>query len=428
MTEAPFPAAASPERALGCAHEEGVERRDPAPRRVLVLDDDQALMRTFMLMARHLAIEARTCSTVAEFEAALAVFRPDAVLVDLMMPEVDGIEVLARIAPRTDARILIMTGADKRTVQATLEVLAKAGTPVAGVLPKPFDMARLKLLIEEPGAPCSTSLVGECKVRREGSLLSRRQFAEAVRAGLVEPSFQPIFRVDRRTLKGFEALARIEGEDPSLFPVAYFDHLLADDALSSELTRQVTDKALAFLGGLPGSERLSISINIFGVHAVAEGFREMLVRQCALHGIAHSQVILELSEASVFELDEDDLRKMTQLRLAGFGLSIDDLGTGNSSLGRLASLPFSEMKVDKSFCLALPQSESAKAVVEACLGLARRLDMEVTAEGVESREVAILLGEMGCSALQGHFFGHAMPAAEATHWLRQGCPRAARAA
>jgi EAL domain-containing protein (putative c-di-GMP-specific phosphodiesterase class I) len=395
---------------------------------VLVLDDDQALMRTFLLMARHLGIEARTCSSVAEFEAALGAFRPDVVLVDLMMPEIDGIEVLARVSPLTDARICIMTGADKRTVQATLDVLARASIAVAGVLPKPFGIAQLRLLIDEPERPCQAPPIWEGSACKQGSPLTRAQFTQAVHEGLVEPSFQPIFLADRRTLKGFEALARIEGEDPSLFPAAWFEHLLADDALARELTRQVTGKALAFLAGLPGGERLSVSINVFGTHAVASGFRETLTHECARHGLAHRQIILELSEASVFELDEGDLRKMTQLRLAGFGLSIDDLGTGNSSLGRLASLPFSEMKVDKSFCLALPQSESAKAVVEACLGLARRLDMEVTAEGVESREVAVMLGAMGCSALQGHFFGHAMPAEEAAAWTRQGCPRAARAA
>jgi len=414
--ESPAGAGASPKAAAG------------ARRKVLVLDDDAALARTIMLMARPLEIEARACSTLAEFEEELATFDPDALLVDLMMPKIDGIEALARIAPLTDAEIFIMTGADKRTTEASVDVLDKAGVSITGLLPKPFDMNQFKRVIEKPVRPCPSSAIAAARAQRCVSVLSREEFAMAVHRGLVEPSFQPIFRADRRTLKGFEALARIEGEDPSLFPSAYCEHLLDDDALSTELTRQVTAKSLSFLTGLPQSDQLSISINVFGVHAVADGFRAYLTELCARHGIAHEQIILELSEASVFELDEADLRKMTQLRLAGFGLSIDDLGTGNSSLGRLATLPFSEMKVDKSFCLALPQSDCARAVVEACLGLARRLEMEVTAEGVESREVAIMLGEMGCSALQGHFFGHAMAAREAAQWTRHGCPRAARAA
>ena len=124
----------------------------------------------------------------------------------------------------------------------------------------------------------------------------------------------------------------------------------------------------------------------------------------------------------MFELEEKQLRKITQLRLAGFGLSIDDFGTGSFSLSRLASLPFSELKIDKLFSLGLPRSDTARAVIEACLGLAGRLEMTVTAEGVESREVAALLAQLGCDAQQGHLFSRAMPAAD---WLVTGCSREA---
>ena len=97
----------------------------------------------------------------------------------------------------------------------------------------------------------------------------------------------------------------------------------------------------------------------------------------------------------------------------------------HSSLGRLASLPFSELKIDKAFCLALPHSQSAAAVIEACLGLAARLNMKVTAEGVEDEEVAALLVSMGCDHLQGHLFGKAMSGDTLLRWLNGSSPRAA---
>lgn len=123
-------------------------------------------------------------------------------------------------------------------------------------------------------------------------------------------------------------------------------------------------------------------------------------------------------------LKEDELRKITQLRLAGFGLSIDDFGTGHSSLERLAGLPFSELKIDKAFCLALPQSQSAAAVIEACISLAARLDLKVTT-GVETEEVAAVVASIGCDTLQGHLFGQAMSGEMVSQGLTRSSPSVA---
>lgn len=398
--------------------------RSVSPRRLLVLDDDLTVLRTVGLMARRLGAQVRTCSTIDEFEDALGSFKPDVMLVDLMMPDVDGIDVVSRIGSRSDAAIYVMTGADKRTLEASREVLASSKAAIAGYMQKPFRANELACALDGSSRPESHRQAG-IWVKRKANLLSPHDFEKAVRTGKVEPHFQPIFNADDHTLKGFEALTRIESEHLPFFAPEYVDQLVGDNDLSAVLTDLIINRALDFMAALPNGDDLTISINIFGIHAVAEGFRERLVRQCERHGIARRRVILELSEATVFNLDETDLRKVTQLRLAGFGLSIDDFGTGNSSLGRLASLPFSELKIDKSFCLALPHSDTANAVIEACLGLADKLDMKVIAEGVETAEVAAILAKMGCHALQGHYFGKAMPAETAISWLKEGAPRAA---
>ena len=389
-------------------------------RRLLVLDDDTAVRDTIALMAKRLGAEVRACSSLAEFEALLASFAPDLLLIDLMMPEVDGIDVIARLGPHCQAAIYVMTGADKRTFEASRGVLQAARAEIAGFLHKPFSARELRQVLERASIAlpdASPRLLRD----RSADLLSPGEFEGAARSGQIGPYFQPIFYADGLRLKGFEALLRISGHSAGYFAPQYLEQLVHDDDLSTFVTDIVIEKSLEFLADLTAPD-LSISINIFGVHAVADGFRERLVERCAHYAIAPSRVTLELSEATLFEFDERDFRKVTQLRLAGFGLSIDDFGTGNSSLGRLASLPFSELKIDKSFCLALPGSESAEAVIEACLGIARKLDMTVTAEGVEDGEIAVRLAGMGCHALQGHFFGQAMPAGVATQWVRSGCP------
>lgn len=411
----------NPQESLLSGRPESIADDGYPARRLLVLDDDAAVRDTIALMAKRLGAEVRACSTLTEFEDLLATFAPDLLLIDLMMPEVDGIDVIARLGPHCQAAIYVMTGADKRTFEASRGVLQAARAEIAGFLHKPFSARELRQVLERASIAlpdASPRLLRD----RPADLLSPGEFEGAARSGQIGPYFQPIFYADGLRLKGFEALLRISGHSTGYFAPQYLEQLVHDDDLSTFVTDIVIEKSLEFLADLTTAPDLSISINIFGIHAVADGFRERLVERCAHYAIAPSRVTLELSEATLFEFDERDFRKVTQLRLAGFGLSIDDFGTGNSSLGRLASLPFSELKIDKSFCLALPGSESAEAVIEACLGIARKLDMTVTAEGIEDGEIAVRLAGMGCHALQGHFFGQAMPAEVATQWVRAGCP------
>lgn len=386
-------------------------------RRLVILDDDPAIRKTVTMMARRLGFDATACATLAELESALALCKPDFVLIDLMMPDLDGIDVVRKIELHAGCSLILMSGADRRTVDASCTVLASCGARVAGFLHKPFGAGELAEIMAASPAP-SPPRMDLAAERPSPTVLSPAQFEEAVLAGKIEPHFQPIYHSDGRRLKGFEALARIEGVPTDGFAPEYLAQLAADDRLAAVLTDRMIARALRVMAGLPDAlNGLSISINLFGSYAVAQGLRERLVKQCARNGIARNRVILELSEATVMNFSDDDLRRITQLRLAGFGLSIDDFGTGHSSLGRLASLPFSELKIDKSFCLALSYSQPAAAVIEACLGLAARLDMTVTAEGVEDEGVAAALAGMGCDALQGHLFGHAMPGETMVRWL-----------
>lgn len=392
-------------------------------RRLLLIDDDAAVRQTLVMMGNKLGADVQPCSNLAEFEAGLQSFEPDVLLIDLMMPDVDGIDVISAINPDCKAAIYVITGADKRTIEASREVLEYAGAKIAGFLHKPFAAADLRLLVDGADLQCASD-APRLRTKFQQDLLSPAEFKQAVCDNRVEPYFQPIFHADKLRLKGFEALLRVEGEKCGSFAPQYLQQMVGDDELADRVTRIVIEKSLRFLASLPAGSDLTISINVFGAHAIANGFRDSLVKACELHQIERKRVILELSEATIFELDDEDFRKMTQLRLAGFGLSIDDFGTGNSSLGRLARLPFSELKIDKSFCSAMPLSDSARAVIEACLGLARKLDMTVTAEGVETLEVAVILAEMGCHALQGHYFGAAMPPREAARQIGNTYPKA----
>ncbi len=181
-----------------------------AARRIAILDDDPFVLRTVGKMARRLGLEVRTCSSVADFELALECFDPDMLLIDLMMPDLDGIDVVRRIAPRLGASLYVMSGADKRTCEASRDVLASCGVRIAGFLHKPFNTADLaKVLVCPVSTPCR--LLAESPVHPPDKILEPDEFEQAVMSGRIEPFYQPIFHADGRTLKGFEALARISG-------------------------------------------------------------------------------------------------------------------------------------------------------------------------------------------------------------------------
>src|SRR6185312_7299131 len=137
---------------------------------------------------------------------------------------------------------------------------------------------------------------------------------------------------------------------------------------------------------------------------------EKFVRCCTEFKIEPARITLEITESSSCATLDVALDVLTRLRLKGFTLSIDDFGTGFSSLATLYKLPFSELKIDKSFTFDLQKSPEARALIESTIGMAQRLGLKVVAEGVESEAVFNELRLMGCQHAQGYFISKSMPA------------------
>ena len=146
---------------------------------------------------------------------------------------------------------------------------------------------------------------------------------------------------------------------------------------------------------------------------------QQLVRD---HGVSPSDVMLEITEGSLVTDAARGLGVLARLRLKGFGLSIDDFGTGYSSLAQLSQIPFTELKIDQDFVSGASAEPRKRAVIEASLDLARKLQLEVVAEGVETTEDWQMLAELGCGVAQGYLIaapvsGEDLPGAVA-RWRR----------
>lgn len=161
-----------------------------------------------------------------------------------------------------------------------------------------------------------------------------------------------------------------------------------------------------------------ISVNVSTIQMREPGFAQALLALTARHGVPPAGLVLEITESQL--LDESLYGIALDLKNAGFGLSIDDFGTGHSSLIKLRRLPVGELKIDKIFVRDIVHDVNDREICATVNALARTLGLEVVAEGVETQEQFDLLVRMGCQRFQGWLFAPALtPALLAERWLQR---------
>ena len=160
-----------------------------------------------------------------------------------------------------------------------------------------------------------------------------------------------------------------------------------------------------------------MSFNVSAKNLKNPSFVDRVTRRFHDRNIDPERMIFELTETSAMEDPVTSLALLTRLRMKGFQLSIDDFGTGYSSMLQLVRLPFSEIKVDKSFVTTMRQSRESRTVVKSIVDLGRSLGIKVAAEGVEDAEILEYLKQIGCDLAQGYFIGRPMPGGETEHWM-----------
>jgi EAL domain-containing protein (putative c-di-GMP-specific phosphodiesterase class I) len=163
-------------------------------------------------------------------------------------------------------------------------------------------------------------------------------------------------------------------------------------------------------------ERLSISVNLsiasLSDPTIADRVTDVVRRQ----GVDPKAMILEITETAAMTNVGPSLENLARLRVKGFGLSIDDYGTGYSSMQQLARIPFTELKLDQGFVGNCATHAQHRAIVESSLDMARRLRLKTVAEGVETQAGWDLLRELGCELGQGYFISRPLPADDFLRW------------
>jgi EAL domain-containing protein (putative c-di-GMP-specific phosphodiesterase class I) len=146
-------------------------------------------------------------------------------------------------------------------------------------------------------------------------------------------------------------------------------------------------------------------------------FADYVTTAAATAGILPNDIVLEVTESRLMKNLSTSLEILTRLRLKGFHLSIDDFGTGHSSLTQLRDLPFNELKIDQSFVHGAASNNTLRSIYNASLSLAQQLGIKSVAEGVENRADWDFIRSSGCDLAQGYYIAKPMPADEIHDWL-----------
>jgi len=231
--------------------------------------------------------------------------------------------------------------------------------------------------------------------------------------------YQPKIRLASGKPAGVEALVRWQHPKLGLLSPDRFLPLVEQSGNMDLLTYRVIETGLAWFAEAGRGNALTLAINIAGSSLTDVIFTDVLNEQCTLLGLDPARIVLELTETSATQRTADAMDILTRVRLKGFQLSIDDFGTGYSSLVQLAQLPFSEIKVDKSFVAAMFGSEEADKIVAITIALGKALHLTTVAEGVENERQLRALAELECDQAQGFHIARPMDGDAARAWMRE---------
>jgi diguanylate cyclase (GGDEF)-like protein len=243
----------------------------------------------------------------------------------------------------------------------------------------------------------------------------------AIDNGLFVPYYQPQVDTLVNKIIGVEVLLRWHDEQQGFISPARFIPAAEETGLIVSigywLLRKVLRQCKVWQDrGIPP---LRISVNVSLKQLMQADFVDMLANILAETSFDPQYLELELTESVMMETSQDNLSKLHALRRMGIGLSIDDFGTGFSSLNYLRTMPISVLKIDRSFVNNITKDARDRAIAMSIIALAKSLDLEIIAEGIETVEQMELLDKLGCHVIQGYLFHQAMPAQDLVELLKK---------
>jgi EAL domain-containing protein (putative c-di-GMP-specific phosphodiesterase class I)/CHASE2 domain-containing sensor protein/GGDEF domain-containing protein len=326
-----------------------------------------------------------------------------------------------RIAPDTLAWLIRKDDADRITAAVSdrfvkpivtdsgaVDVRLTFGIAAAGEGSAPlFESALAAVTAARAAGSRSQWFQGvSARERRDLSIMGdlRRGIAE----GEVFVAYQPKLNLETATITQAEALVRWQHPTEGLISPDRFLPLAEETGTVRELTRFVLGQVIADCSALSKAGcTVGISVNVSALDISEQGFAEEVARALGGSQLDPGQLTLEITESAIIHSPETALNVLHAIRRLGVRLSVDDYGTGQSTLSYLKSLPVNELKIDKSFVTSICSNVNDRIMVRSTIGMAHELGLSVVAEGVEDAETVDILGRLGCDYVQGYVIGKA---------------------
>ena len=239
----------------------------------------------------------------------------------------------------------------------------------------------------------------------------------AVAAEEVEPHFQPIVELKSGRVIGFEALARWTDRDLGVIPPNVFIPIAEERGIIGALSQLLLRKATETARNWP--DELFLSFNLSPSQLVDQNTAQQVLAILARTGFDPRRLEIEITETGLMTDPASAEKIVNDLRAVGIRVSLDDFGTGQSSLGRLREFQFDKLKIDRSFVSSILEDKPSEHIIRAILAMCEGLGMNVVAEGIEEEAQADRLVEFGCAGGQGYLFGKPSDAEATMAYLRE---------
>ena len=374
--------------------------------RLLVIDDEEDICDMIAEIARDRGFEVATISKPETVAAKLSEFVPDVIMLDLMMPGTDGVELLRVLVDKVkDVKICLMSGSDARVLNSARRLGSAHGLNVIAALEKPLDIVTLRNTFDQ--------------IAGTGQSVMGADLAHAISLGQFVLYYQPIIDMATRRVKGAESLARWAHPNRGILPPSEFLEQITAEGLMQPFTEHVLATAIAQAAKwYESGEDLTLSVNVTASSLLELTLPDRIGELCKQQQLPPEKMILEVTETEAMRDVTRTMDVLLRMRIRNIGVSIDDFGTGHSSLRELQRMPFSEMKIDKSFVIDMASSNDCAVIVNSIIDLAHNLGLKVIAEGVEDIRIWRMLSDRRCDFAQGFYMAKPMPADEFSRWLK----------
>ncbi|WP_206484507.1 EAL domain-containing response regulator [Thalassotalea sp. G2M2-11] len=372
---------------------------------VVILDDEPEFAELLATIAREEGWQVEASSDPIDF-LTQDISEKTILILDLILPEVDGIEVIRALAKRKCyCPLILISGFDNKVLHSAQQLAEAHNMPVIATLTKPFEISRFINLLND----IKVNYTKKEFIHGHSITFTKKELQHALDNNEFVLHYQPQISIASNKVTSIEALVRWQHPLLGLVYPDKFISLIEEHHLIDQLTSIVLTLACNSLKQLHAQHpTLKISVNVTSENIISLKFPELLKSIADTNNLHSKDITLELTESAVMGELTSSLDVLNRLRMKDFHLSIDDFGTGYSSLQQLYQAPFNELKIDRTFTSKMLVDKEAKAIVNICIMLGKMLKMKTLAEGVENKEILAELQRLECDYAQGYYIAKPM--------------------